>query len=37
MAEGMEPRPIMALPDAAQELMIFVVRTLLEYPCAQTL
>ena len=27
----------MALPDAAQELMIFVVRTLLEYPCAQTL
>ena len=29
--------PIMALPDAAQELMIFVVRTLPGYLCAQTL
>jgi hypothetical protein len=27
----------MALPQAAQELMIFVVRTLLGYLCAQTL
>ena len=28
---------VMVLPDAAQELMIFVVRTLPGYPCAQTL
>ena len=37
MAEGMEPRSIMAGLDAAQELMIFVLRTLPGYLRAQTL